>query len=55
MPKDYDYICRTCGNKVSVIPFNYPPPVSCTKCGDTFSFVAEEEEEENEEINFKET
>lgn len=54
MLKDYDYICKTCGNKISVRPINYPPPISCTNCGNNFSFVAKEEVEENEKINFKE-
>lgn len=55
MTKSYDYICRNCGNKVSVRPINYPPPVSCTNCGANFSFIAKEEEDENDMVNARET
>ncbi len=54
MTESYDYICKNCGNKVSVRPMNYPPPISCTKCDAAFSFVAKEDEEEDSRVNARE-
>jgi len=57
MENDYDYICTTCGNEITV-PFDTacldPPPIFCEECCSRFTFTSKEDAEENDKINFKE-
>lgn len=54
MENDYDYVCQTCGHRITV-PFDrfYPPDI-CSKCGSASSFLSKETIEENERVNAKE-